>query len=77
MVVHAPWRTPWSRTLPETLQEPVRVQIFTQQCAVIADPALMKRVLNTNIKNYAKDLDFSYKPFMARPPQRDPPPLVR
>ena len=55
----------------------MRVQIFTQQCAVIADPALMKRVLNTNIKNYAKDLDFSYKPFMARPPQRGPPPLVR
>jgi hypothetical protein len=36
------------------------------QCACIADPELMKRVLNTNLKNYAKDIDFAYKPFMAR-----------
>jgi beta-ring hydroxylase len=50
------------------LQEPVRVQIFQEQCAVIADPELMKRVLNTNLSNYAKDLDFSYAPFMVRLP---------
>lgn len=48
------------------LQEPVRVQIFQEQCAVIADPELMKRVLQTNLANYAKDLDFSYAPFMVR-----------
>lgn len=47
-------------------QEPVRVQIFQEQCAVIADPELMKRVLSTNLGNYAKDLDFSYAPFMVR-----------
>lgn len=50
-----------------SLQEPVRVQIFQEQCAVIADPELMKRVLQTNLSNYAKDLDFSYAPFMVRP----------
>jgi hypothetical protein len=44
----------------------VRVQIFTEQCAVIGDPALMKRVLQTNMKNYAKDLEFSYSPFIVR-----------
>lgn len=42
------------------------MQIFYQQCVVIADPALMKRVLQTNIKNYIKDVEFAYKPFMAR-----------
>lgn len=47
-------------------QEPVRVQIFTEQCAVIGDPALMKRVLQTNLKNYGKDLEFSYSPFIVR-----------
>jgi hypothetical protein len=51
---------------PAATQEPVRVQIFTEQCAVIGDPALMKRVLQTNMKNYAKDLDFSYSPFIVR-----------
>jgi hypothetical protein len=44
----------------------VRVQIFAEQCAVIGDPALMKRVLQTNLKNYAKDLEFSYSPFIVR-----------
>lgn len=48
-------------------QRPVRVQIFFEQCAVIGDPALMKRVLQTNQKNYAKDLEFSYAPFIVRP----------
>ena len=42
------------------------MQIFQEQCAVIADPELMKRVLQTNLANYAKDLDFSYAPFMVR-----------
>ena len=42
------------------------MQIFTEQCAVIGDPALMKRVLQTNQKNYAKDLEFSYSPFIVR-----------
>lgn len=42
------------------------MQIFFEQCAVIADPALMKRVLQTNLRNYAKDLDFSYAPFIVR-----------
>ncbi len=42
------------------------MQIFTEQCAVIGDPALMKRVLQTNLKNYAKDLEFSYSPFIVR-----------
>lgn len=40
------------------------MQIFFQQCAVLADPALMRRVLATNIKNYEKDKAFSYAPFM-------------
>ena len=44
----------------------MRVQIFTEQCAVIGDPALMKRVLQTNLKNYGKDLEFSYAPFIVR-----------
>ena len=42
------------------------MQIFTDQCAVIGDPALMKRVLQTNLKNYGKDLEFSYSPFIVR-----------
>ena len=42
------------------------MQIFTEQCAVIGDPALMKRVLQTNLKNYGKDLEFSYSPFIVR-----------
>ena len=46
------------------------MQIFTEQCAVIGDPALMKRVLQTNLRNYGKDLDFSYSPFIVRAPRR-------
>ena len=42
------------------------MQIFTEQCAVIGDPALMKRGLQTNLKNYGKDLEFSYAPFIVR-----------
>lgn len=49
----------------ESSQEPSRVQIFLQQCVLIADPALMKRVLQTNMSNYVKDIDFAYKPFMV------------
>lgn len=70
----APPRAPPARPGPDGAlharlsrpQEPSRVQIFFQQCVVIADPALMKRVLQTNIKNYVKDIEFAYKPFMAR-----------
>ena len=57
---------PRARAQRSVPQEPVRVQIFTEQCAVIGDPELMKRVLQTNLKNYAKDLEFSYSPFIVR-----------
>ena len=53
-------------TAARRAQEPVRVQIFTEQCAVIGDPALMARVLSSNLQNYGKDLDFSYSPFIVR-----------
>jgi beta-ring hydroxylase len=43
---------------------PVRVQIFTRHCVVIADPVSIKRVFNTNIKNYGKDTEFAYNPFL-------------
>ena len=47
-----------------TAPKPVRVQIFTQHCVVIADPSTMKRVMSSNLKNYSKDLEFSYAPFL-------------
>eukprot|EP00227_Mantoniella_beaufortii_P001127 CAMPEP_0197614868 /NCGR_PEP_ID=MMETSP1326-20131121/59742_1 /TAXON_ID=1155430 /ORGANISM="Genus nov. species nov., Strain RCC2288" /LENGTH=498 /DNA_ID=CAMNT_0043183745 /DNA_START=501 /DNA_END=1997 /DNA_ORIENTATION=+ len=47
-----------------TAPKPVRVQIFTRHCVVIADPSTMKRVMSTNLKNYSKDLEFSYAPFL-------------
>ena len=47
-----------------TAPKPVRVQIFTRHCVVIADPSTMRRVMSTNLKNYNKDLEFSYAPFL-------------
>ena len=47
-----------------TAPKPVRVQIFTRHCVVIADPSTMKRVMSSNLKNYSKDLEFSYAPFL-------------
>ena len=47
-----------------TAPKPVRVQIFTRHCVVIADPSTMKRVMSSNMKNYSKDLEFSYAPFL-------------
>jgi beta-ring hydroxylase len=44
--------------------KPVRVQIFTRHCVVIADPEPIKRVFNSNIKNYGKDTEFAYNPFL-------------
>ena len=48
----------------KTAPKPVRVQIFTRHCVVIADPSTMKRVMSSNMKNYAKDTEFSYAPFL-------------
>ena len=47
-----------------TAPKPARVQIFDRHCVVIADPSTMKRVMATNLKNYQKDLEFSYAPFL-------------
>jgi len=44
--------------------KPVRVQIFTRHCVVVADPEPIKRVFNSNIKNYGKDTEFAYNPFL-------------
>ena len=44
--------------------KPARVQIFQRHCVVIADPDLVKRVFQTNLKNYKKDTEFSYNPFL-------------
>ena len=44
--------------------KPVRVQIFTRHCVVIADPEPIRRVFNSNIKNYGKDTEFAYNPFL-------------
>lgn len=44
--------------------KPARVQIFQRHCVVIADPELVKRVMQVNLKNYKKDTEFSYEPFL-------------
>jgi hypothetical protein len=36
----------------------------TQTGVIIWHPSDMRRVLNTNQRNYPKDIDLSYKPFM-------------
>ena len=54
----------FARWSTATAPKPVRVQIFTRHCVVIADPSTMKRVMSSNLKNYAKDLEFSYAPFL-------------
>lgn len=51
----------WARA---TAPKPVRVQIFDRECVLIACPEMVKRVFQTNIKAYAKDLNFAYAPFM-------------
>ena len=54
----------FARWATASAPKPVRVQIFTRHCVVIADPSMMKRVMSSNLKNYAKDLEFSYAPFL-------------
>ena len=44
--------------------KPARVQIFQRHCVVVADPDLVKRVMQVNLKNYKKDTEFSYEPFL-------------
>lgn len=41
-----------------------KFSLFGENCVVAADPALLKEVLHTGMKNFRKDLDFTYKPFM-------------
>lgn len=41
-----------------------RFTLFGENCVVVADPALLKEVLQTSMKAFKKDLDFTYKPFM-------------
>ena len=48
----------------EAAPRPARVQIFQRHCVVVADPALVKRVMQTNLKGYKKDTEFSYEPFL-------------
>lgn len=40
-------------------------KLFGENCVVVADPALLKEVLHTAMRNFKKDLDFTYKPFMS------------
>jgi cytochrome P450 len=54
----------FARWATATAPKPVRVQIFTRHCVVIADPSTMKRVMSSNMKNYPKDTEFSYAPFL-------------
>ena len=54
----------FARWATATAPKPVRVQIFTRHCVVIADPSTMKRVMSSNMKNYSKDTEFSYAPFL-------------
>ena len=44
--------------------KPARVQIFQRHCVVVADPDAMKRVMAVNLKNYKKDTEFAYNPFL-------------
>lgn len=41
-----------------------RFTLFGESCVVVADPALLREVLQTSMKAFQKDLDFTYKPFM-------------
>lgn len=41
-----------------------RFTLFGEECVVAADPALLKEVLQSSMKAFKKDLDFTYKPFM-------------
>lgn len=41
-----------------------RFTLFGEECVVAADPGLLKVVLQSSMKAFKKDLDFTYKPFM-------------
>ena len=38
--------------------------MLQRHMVVLGSPEAMRRVLQTGVKNYVKDTDFSYKPFM-------------
>jgi len=57
---------PWDLMVQwmECLGPIYRFTLFGESCVVVADPALLREVLQTSMKAFQKDLDFTYKPFM-------------
>jgi cytochrome P450 len=57
---------PWDLMVQwmERLGPIYRFTLFGESCVVVADPALLREVLQTSMKAFQKDLDFTYKPFM-------------
>ena len=42
----------------------VRLRVLQRHMVVLGSPEALRRVLQTGVKHYVKDTDFSYKPFM-------------
>uniref|UniRef100_A0A7S1I6B7 Cytochrome P450 n=1 Tax=Eutreptiella gymnastica TaxID=73025 RepID=A0A7S1I6B7_9EUGL len=62
LATHTPWDV--MQTWYENKGSPVRFTVFNKQMVVIADPADLKSVWQTNLKAYSKDRDFAYGPFL-------------
>jgi len=62
------WNTPWDlfeKWAAETGKGIARCRVFNKHMIIIATPELCKQVLASNLANYAKDVGFSYKPFLS------------
>lgn len=57
---------PWDLMVQwmERLGPIYRFTLFGESCVVVADPELLREVLQTSMKAFQKDLGFTYKPFM-------------
>lgn len=42
-----------------------RFKLFGENCVVAADPALLREILQSQMRCFQKDLHFTYKPFMV------------
>uniref|UniRef100_A0A7S2Y0F8 Cytochrome P450 n=1 Tax=Fibrocapsa japonica TaxID=94617 RepID=A0A7S2Y0F8_9STRA len=53
--------TEWAQTYGPIYQ----FHLFGKRCVGVADPSLLKTVLNTEMSKFHKDRDFTYRPFMS------------
>jgi len=63
MLKTSPWdvMTDWANTYGSLYQ----FNIFGKTCVTVSDPTLIKEILHTKMSKFAKDTEFTYRPFIS------------